>query len=58
MKEFKIAIETLECVTINAETAEAALEQVKKNIDPRILAGYTKITVLEEEPETDTSATQ
>ena len=58
MEEFKIAIETLECITIYAETAEAALEQVKKNIDPRVLGGHTKITVLEEEPKTDTSANQ
>lgn len=58
MQEFRVAIETLECVIINAETAEAALEQVKKNMDLRVLAGHTKITVLEEEPETDASATQ
>ena len=33
MKEFKVVIKTLECVTVQAESAGAALELVKKNID-------------------------
>ena len=58
MKEFKVAIKTLECVTVQAEDAGAALELVKKNIDPRVLGGYTEVYVLEEEPEADASATE
>ena len=58
MKEFKVAIKTLECITVQAETAEAALDLVKKNIDPRILGGQTEIEVLEEDLQADTSATQ
>ena len=58
MKEFKVAIKTLECVTVQAENAEVALDQVKKNIDPRVLGGQIEIEVLEEDLQTDTSASQ
>ena len=56
MKEFKIIVEITDCITIQAETAEAALDQVKKQIDPRILGGPVKFCILEVEPEADTSA--
>lgn len=56
MKEFKIMVRTLEVITVQAKNAEAAIDQVKKGIDPRILGGPTEIVVLETESEADSSA--
>lgn len=58
MKEFKVIMEITDYATIQAETAEAALDQVKKQMDPRILGGPVKFQVLEIEPEADTPEIQ
>jgi hypothetical protein len=58
MKEFKVMVRTLEVITVQAESAEAALDQAKKGIDPRVLGGPTEIEVLETESEADSSASQ
>ena len=58
MKEFKVIVEIADCLTVQAETAEAALDQAKKQMHPKILGGPVKFQVLEVEPEADIPANQ
>lgn len=58
MAEFKVLIEVLDCVTVNAESADAAWEQVKQKLDPRVLAGPMNVQILPVEEETATVANQ
>lgn len=58
MKEFKVLIEILDCITVNAESADEAWEQVKQKLDPRVLAGPMNIQILPVEDETAPSVTQ
>ena len=57
MKEYKVLIEVLDCVTVSAESAEDAWEQVKQKLDPRILGGPMNVQILSVEDETAASAT-
>ena len=36
--KYTIAIETTQCVEVESETAEAAIESVKNQLDPRVAA--------------------
>lgn len=56
MKEFKIIIQTIDCLTVNAESEEEAWEQVKKGIDPRVLGGPITVQIVPVDPEADTPA--
>lgn len=57
MKEFKIILKTVETISIQAESAEAALDQVKKQLDPRVLGGPIEINIVEEIEQNDGSVT-
>lgn len=56
MKEFKVIIETIDCISVQAESAEAALDQIRQQTNPRMLGGPIRFQVLEVEPEADASA--
>ena len=56
MKEFKVIIQTTDCLTVNAESAEEAWEQVKKGIDPRILGGPLTVQIVPVDPEATATA--
>jgi hypothetical protein len=36
--KYMIAVETIQCIEVESETAEAAIEQVKSQMDPRVAA--------------------
>jgi hypothetical protein len=36
--KYMIAVETIQCVEVESETAEAAIESVKGQLDPRVAA--------------------
>ena len=46
MPEFKVIVQITDSITINAESAEKAWEQVKNTLDPRILGGPLTVQVL------------
>ena len=58
MAEFKVIIQITDSVTINAESAEVAWEQVKSKLDLRVLGGPLTVQVLSVEDETATCANQ
>ena len=58
MKEFKVIIQITDTITINADSAENAWEQVKKTLDPRILGGPLTVQVIPIEESTATISTQ
>jgi hypothetical protein len=46
--KYMIAVETIQCVEVESETTEAAIEQVKSQMDPRVAAaaGFRVVTEL------------
>ena len=49
--KYKIAIKTIDVIEIDAETAEAAIEKLKSQMDPRIVGGPTTFEIVEEPEE-------
>lgn len=58
MAEFKIIIQITDCATVTADSADAAWEQLKQTIDPRILAGPLTVQIVPVEESTATVENQ
>lgn len=58
MKEFKVIIQITDTITINADSAESAWEQVKKTLDLRILGGPLTVQIIPIEESTATVTNQ
>jgi hypothetical protein len=56
MKEFKIWIKSIDIITIQAETAEAALKNFEASLKTRVAP--IEYGILEVDPQADTSASQ